>query len=48
MIAARGSARGGSYRFVERGVRTTSRVRYLLRVIYANGTRTWLGSVGIG
>jgi hypothetical protein len=47
MVAAKGSAPGGSYRFVERGVRTRPGVRYLLQVIHANGTQTWFGSVGI-
>ncbi len=33
LIAAKGTATGGSYRFVERGIRVTSALRYLLQVI---------------
>ena len=47
LIVGRGSASGGSYRFVDRGVRVTSALAYLVQVIHANGTRTWLGPVGV-
>lgn len=48
LIVATGTARGNSYRFVDRSVRATFAVRYLLQAIHANGTRTWSGPVGIG
>jgi hypothetical protein len=43
VVVAEGTAKGGSYRFVDRGVRANSAFRYLLRVIHANGTRDWSG-----
>ncbi len=48
LVVAKGTAKGGSYRFVDRGVRVTSDLRYHLQVIHANGTRTWFRPVGVG
>jgi hypothetical protein len=47
LIAAKGSSTGSSYRFLDRGTRAASRLRYVLQVVRMNGTRTWSQPIGV-
>ena len=43
LVAARGSAAGAAYRFVDRAAPQRQSVRYRLQAVYLDGTRAWLG-----
>jgi len=47
LIVGSGTTRGGTYRFVDRRARVTPRLRYLLQVVHADGSRTWFGTVAV-
>jgi hypothetical protein len=42
LVAARGSAAGSAYRFVDRAVRSGTAYGYRLQAVGRDGTRTWV------
>ncbi|MFN2466538.1 MAG: hypothetical protein ABR521_00175 [Gaiellaceae bacterium] len=47
VIVGKGTGRGGSYRFVDRPASVTSAHRYRLRILHADGRRSWSASAGV-
>jgi hypothetical protein len=48
LIFRTAASSGGAYRFVDRGVRARSGVRYLVELIHPDGRRAWFGPVRAG